>query len=179
MSPYFVLNLPVEFGWVLLSAVLMGLSCIVVGFIFAGGARGKVFTEQYLKENYGTEHKRVTGQEIKKGGYPDTGSGFYTRNLDYEQWYTLNNGQRAHMNYVEWIGTNLIFHVVAGIYFPIPAAILGFGIIISRFVYAIGYTQGGPNSRILGALANDLITLAELILAIISCVKFMQGVQAS
>ena len=83
------------------------------------------------------------------------------------------------MNYVEWIGTNLIFHIVAGIYFPIPSTILGFGIIVSRFVYAIGYTRGGPNSRIVGALANDLITLAELILAIISCVKFIQGDQAS
>lgn len=42
----------------------------------------------------------MTGSDIKAGGYPDSGSGFYSRNLSYEQWYELNNGQRAHMNYV-------------------------------------------------------------------------------
>lgn len=83
----FAYTLPQEFGWVLLSAVVMGLSCLMIGFIFAGGPRGKIFSEQYMKENFGAEHQRVTGQEIKKGGYPDTGSGFYTRNLNYEQWY--------------------------------------------------------------------------------------------
>ena len=49
MSAYFVLNVSTDFGWVLLTAVLMGLSCLIIGFVFAGGARGKVFTEEYLK----------------------------------------------------------------------------------------------------------------------------------
>lgn len=170
-----LLDLPVEYGWVLLCAALMGLSCILIGFVFAGGARAKVFTEDYLKENFGAEHLRVTGKEIKKGGYPDTGSGFYTRNLDYEKWYLLNNGQRAHINFVEWIATNISLMLIAGLYFPITSAALGFGLIVSRFVYAFGYTNNGPAGRSIGALFNDLITLVHLVLAIVCSVKFLNG----
>lgn len=89
-----------EYGWVLLVAVLMGLSCIVIGFMFGGAPRYKVYTEEYMRKNFGEEHKRVTGKEIKKGGAPDVGTGYYSKNLSYEQWYTLSNGQRAHMNFV-------------------------------------------------------------------------------
>ena len=180
MSPStFVLNLPAEFGWVLLTALLMGLSCILIGFFFAGRVRGQIFTQEYLKENFGAEHQRVTGEEIKKGGYPDSGSGFYSRNLNYEQWYKMNNGQRAHLNYIEWIATNITFHVVGGLYFPVVSSVLGALMVLSRFVYAWGYVSGGPSSRIGGAVINDLITLVQLVLGVISCVKMINGTEYS
>lgn len=128
-----------------------------------------------MKENFGAEHRRITGEDIKAGGYPDSGSGFYARNLNYEQWYELNNGQRAHMNYVEWIAANLIFLLIGGLYFPIVCAALGLGVIVSRFVYAAGYVNGGPNSRVVGALLNDLITLVMLVFSVISSIKFILG----
>ena len=53
MVEAFVFVVPQEYGWVLLSAVIMGFSCLVVGFVFAGGARAKTFTEEYMKENFG------------------------------------------------------------------------------------------------------------------------------
>jgi hypothetical protein len=97
--------LPPEYGWVLLVAVLYGFECLVVGFGVAGRIRGKVFTEEYMKQNFGSEHQKCFNEEIKAGGYPDSGSGFYSKNLSYEDWYRLNNGQRAHMNFVEWIAS--------------------------------------------------------------------------
>lgn len=171
----FTFSLPNEYGYVLLCAAVMGFSVILVGFIFAGRARGKIFTETYMKQNFGAEHQRVTGHEIKEGGYPDTGNGFYAKNLSYEQWYEFNNGQRAHMNYVEWIASCLVFLLIAGIYFPIPAAAVGLGIIVARFVYAIGYTSNGPTGRLIGALGNDILVLAEFVLAVISSVYFLKG----
>ena len=45
--------IPAGYGWVLLSAAIMSFSCLLIGFIFAGGARAKVFTEEYLKKNFG------------------------------------------------------------------------------------------------------------------------------
>ena len=44
-----IVTLPNEYGYVLLCAAVMGLSCLIVGFAFAGRARGKVFTEKYMK----------------------------------------------------------------------------------------------------------------------------------
>lgn len=49
----FVFNLPEDYGWVLLVASIMALSCILIGFIFAGGARSKAFTEEFMKTNFG------------------------------------------------------------------------------------------------------------------------------
>ena len=54
--------IPPDYGWVLLSASVMSLSCLLVGFIFAGGARAKVFTEEFMKKNFGEEHKKATGE---------------------------------------------------------------------------------------------------------------------
>ena len=164
-----------EFGWVLLSAIAIGFSCLFIGLLFPWRARAKAFTEQYMKENYGTEHLRLTQEEIKKGGYPDTGSGLYSNNLTYEQWYNLNNAQRAHLNFVEWVSANIIFLVVGGIYYPIVASAFGFGIAVSRLIYAIGYVMRGPDGRLLGAILNDLITLAQFVLAIMSSAQFIGG----
>jgi hypothetical protein len=50
--------------------------------------------------------------------------------------------------------------LIAGIYFPVPAAAIGLGIIICRFIYAIGYFIGGPKGRLIGVLGNDLLVLA-------------------
>ena len=59
--PTMTAMLPDEFGYVLLSAAIMGFSILLVGFFFAGRVRGKVFTEEYMKKNFGSEHQQVTG----------------------------------------------------------------------------------------------------------------------
>jgi hypothetical protein len=42
LSPYF--------GYVLIAAALIALECIIIGFLFPGRARGKVFTESFMKQ---------------------------------------------------------------------------------------------------------------------------------
>lgn len=78
----------------------MGFSCIIIGFLFPPRARLRIYTSTYLKNNFGEEHLNAFGKEIPSGGYPDTGNGYYSKNLSYEEWFQFNNAQRAHYNYV-------------------------------------------------------------------------------
>ena len=126
-----------------------------------------------MKKHFGEEHQKAFGEEIGKGGAPDTGSGFYSQKLTYEEWYRFNNSQRAHMNYVEMVASHLCFLAVAGIYFPIPAASVGLVMIISRILYSCGYAAAGPKGRLVGALINDLCFLALFVLAFISSIFFI------
>ncbi len=105
------------------------------------------------------------------------GSGLYSRNLTYEQWYNFNSAQRAHQNFLEWIASCLVFLLIAGIYFPIPAAAIGLGIIVCRMIYAIGYFIGGPKGRLIGVIGNDLLVIAEFVLAFISSVYFIRNMK--
>jgi hypothetical protein len=51
-----------DYGWVLLVASLMGFSILVIGFLFPGRARSGIFTETFMKENFGSEHLKTTGR---------------------------------------------------------------------------------------------------------------------
>lgn len=103
------------------------------------------------------------------------GSGRYAEKLNYKEWYDFNNAQRAHYNYVEMAPTTIVWLFCAGIYFPIPAAILGLAVIIFRAIYSIGYAKGGPSGRLIGALGNDLVLLGLLGLSMASGVMFVMG----
>ncbi|KAJ1176524.1 hypothetical protein NDU88_001802 [Pleurodeles waltl] len=59
--------------------------------------------------------------------------------------------QRAHQNTLEVLPTWLIFQLLAGLAFPIPASILGALWVTSRFSYARGYYTGDPQKRMQGA----------------------------
>ena len=38
---------------------------------------------------------------VPKMGYPDCGDGYYSKKLSYANWFKMNNGQRAQLNYFE------------------------------------------------------------------------------
>jgi glutathione S-transferase len=141
------------------------------------GARKKVFTEEFLKENFGKEHMEAFNEEIKGEGYPDMGGGKYSQKLSYKQWYEFNSAQRAHYNFLEWIASTLAILLIAGIYFPIPSAALGLAIFLGRLIYAIGYMTGGPQGRLIGVLINDFAFLGAFVLSFISSVFFIVGKQ--
>jgi glutathione S-transferase len=65
--------------------------------------------------------------------------------------------------------------LIAGLYFPIPAAALGLGIIIGRILYSIGYVTKGPQGRRIGVIINDLAFLGAFVLAFISSIYFILG----
>ncbi len=155
--------------------VLLALEIIMIGFIIPHGARKKVFTEKFLKDNFGKEHTEAFGEDIKGEGYPDMGSGLYASKLTYKEWHQFNSAQRAHYNFVEWIASTLILIIVAGIYFPMPAAGLGLAIFIGRLIYSIGYAMNGPKGRSIGAVINDIAILGVFVLGVISSIYFIVG----
>lgn len=53
------LNIPDEFGYVLLIDVLIAVEIIMIGFIIPHGARKKVFTEKFMKENFERDHMQA------------------------------------------------------------------------------------------------------------------------
>jgi glutathione S-transferase len=85
----------------------------------------------------------------------------------------MNNGQRAHMNFVEWVTSSLFFLLVAGLYCPCTATILGVVMIVARMIYAIGYVSGGPNGRRIGAILNDLAVLGLFVMAVMYSVHLI------
>jgi glutathione S-transferase len=156
-------------------AVAIAFEILLVGFLFPGKVRGEIFTEEFMKTNFGDEHKTATSTEIQKGGYPDMGNGRYSAKLSYEQWYRFNNAQRAHYNFVEFAPSGFVMLFVAGVYFPVPAAVLGLVLFIGRLVYSFGYANGGPKGRLVGAILNDLVLLGLLGLSLASGILFASG----
>lgn len=59
----------------------------------------------------------------------------------------ISSAQRAHGNFTESLTPLLGALAIAGLRFPLPAAIAGLGWSISRVAYAIGYVNSGPKGR--------------------------------
>jgi uncharacterized membrane protein YecN with MAPEG domain len=169
------LGLPDTYGYVLIVAALVAFEVVLIGFLIAGQARGKVFTQEFMEQHFGEEHKEATGLDIEKGGLPDMGSGLYSRKLAYKDWWEFNNAQRAHYNYLEFAPSTLAWIFISGLYFPIPSAAIGAALIIFRLMYAVGYAKSGPKGRGIGALGNDLCILGLFGLSLASGIMFAMG----
>lgn len=81
------LHLPDEFGYVLLIDTLIAFEIIIIGFIFPTRARGKAFTQEFMKQHFEKDHQDAFNEEIKAEGYPDMGNGRYASKLSYKEWY--------------------------------------------------------------------------------------------
>ena len=112
------------------------------------------------------EHQKAFGlPKAPQYGYPDSGNGRYAKQLPYADWYKMNNGQRAQINFLEQITFILVCSLVASLSFPEYAFWLQIGFIVGRFLFTVGYTSSGPNARLPGALIMDVCILAALVLS--------------
>lgn len=41
-----------EFGWALIVAVLVGFECLLIGFLFPGRLRSKIFSKEFLEKHF-------------------------------------------------------------------------------------------------------------------------------
>ena len=128
-----------------------------------------------MQEHFGQVHREAFNEEIDKGGYPDMGSGFYAQKLSYKEWFEFNNAQRAHYNFIEFAPTCFVWLLIAGIYFPIPAAVIGLAVIIFRIFYGVGYVNSGAKGRLIGAIGGDLCILGLFGLSLASGIMFAMG----
>lgn len=98
-----IVTLSEEYPYVMLTAIALAFQCYLFGYFAVGPLRYKYFSQEFLEKHFGEEHRKAfpNDKKLPKGGYPDTGSGVYSRKLPYKEWFELNVGQRIHGNYVE------------------------------------------------------------------------------
>ena len=88
--------------YVLIMMSLISFECLLISIFITGAARRKSFNKDYLT-TFSTIHSDAfENLNVQTdSGYPDNGSGRYSKELSYKGWYDLNNGQRVHYNFVE------------------------------------------------------------------------------
>lgn len=93
-----------NFGLVIISCALIAFEIMLIGFFVVGRARSRVFTKQFLKDNFDEEHRSYTHADIENtNGYPDMGNGRYSARLSYLDWLDFNKAQRVHYNFLEQV----------------------------------------------------------------------------
>ena len=130
-----------EHGYVILSSTAMCFYLALSGGLYVG--RSKIFGKEWVNKKEVQELKAIHDKEVgtvfSTSGYPDHGSGLYSKTLSYSQWYKFSNMQRAHYNLIEGFPAALGLQAIAGIYFPKTAAALSLVWIGARHVWATNY----------------------------------------
>ncbi len=162
------------YRYVALVVVLIMFQFVFTGFIAPGNVRGKVFTKQYMEENFTTEHERYftegKAKEVPRGGYPDMGSGRYAERLSYKEWYNFNVAQRIHYHFLESVTSVVTWILIAGVRFPIQAISFGAGFSFARLLFHIGYHLKGPSGRTAGFILQLLCSVVLFGFAFASCI---------
>mmetsp|Transcript_13105 Transcript_13105/g.12949 ORF Transcript_13105/g.12949 Transcript_13105/m.12949 type:complete len:177 (+) Transcript_13105:14-544(+) len=153
------------FGLALLAIILIILQYeIIVRAI--GIYRKKVYSGDIMKK-FEQIHKEEVGGRVPLGGNPDMGTGRYSAELDYSAWFSFNNWQRVHYNFLELLVPILVFLAVGALYKPFVSAIIGFVYFIGRALYSIGYCRS-PDQRLVGAYILDVAFIAAFVYAVVA-----------
>jgi glutathione S-transferase len=104
------------------------------------------------------------GETPAKLGFPDAGTGRYSRVLSYAAWLDFNNTQRAHLNLVEQLPLTITFFLASLLLLPEYVKYMIWVYVGGRVLYTIGYKMGGAGLRMPGAMfatpQTHLMTLA-------------------
>ena len=128
--------------------------------------RQKCFPDQWMEDMFMKKHvaEYDTNATLPKMGYPDCGSGVFSKSLTYEQWYRFNCAQRVHGNSIEHLAWLMPLICVGGVFHPRVTAGLATIVLGGRTLYRIGYlSDEGPTSKIREAGAIPL-NIAEILL---------------
>ena len=87
------------YAWILLEAVIICIQLWVTGAMM-GKVRRKFFNKDFYQTKF-PQYKQLVKVMRPDGGYPDDGQGRLANLLGDEEWFTLNNYRRAHLNYLE------------------------------------------------------------------------------
>ena len=165
------LTIPHDYGYVIASVGVFSITQFFAGGL-VGAARRKVYKNNdalWKKKEviaYAEAHKKAMGDEIDKNGYPDMGNGPISQQLDYADWLSINNAQRAHYKYIEESAPFLASVVTAGLVFPRTSAILCLTNVVARIVWGRAYTKYGSSKRYSsGGMLAPLSTIAMLFVA--------------
>ena len=129
-----------EYAYVLLACVGIAFEYYLLTYAITVLGRTRAFNRAFM-DRFNKEHSAAfpSQKTAPDFGYPDTGSGKYSRQLDYKSWVNYNNCVRVQMNFLEQLPMMLVFTAVFGIAFPKYAAYNGLSYVIGRLLYSIGY----------------------------------------
>jgi glutathione S-transferase len=175
-------NHPELFPYVLLAMTIIAFQCFMIPFVYTVRVRAKTFTKEFMQQ-FWPEHKEAFPEDTlekfeKTIGFPDMGSGYFSKKLEYKDWYNFNNAQRVHYNYLENLQLILILIFIAGLKQPLAALILSCIYFVFRFVYSFGYGIGGPNARMYGGLVCGLSLITLFGLSLYTVSEFMKSYNA-
>ena len=87
---------------VLLSIGMVSVCYLMICFGFTMKTRTQVFKGSFMKK-FEDEHKKAFPYDKRPPdlGYPDCGSGWYSKQLSYKDWFKMNCAQRCQMNFLE------------------------------------------------------------------------------
>jgi len=91
-------------------------------------------------------HSINTGKYRKKAKCPYPAAYAPADRTD-EDAHRFNCAQRAHANYIENQPSAVAALLLAGLRFPIASALMGAGWTVSRYMYMVGYSQGGEGGK--------------------------------
>ncbi|KAL2281441.1 hypothetical protein FJTKL_11607 [Diaporthe vaccinii] len=89
--------------------------------------------------------------------------------------FQLNCAQRAHANFTENLTPFMATLLIAGTRYPVQAAVMGAGWLVSRIVYTAGYTSNGPKGRMAGSAGHYLFGLSLALTACYTSVQMVRG----
>lgn len=164
-----------DFGLPMTAIFGIAFQTFIIGMVIGGRLRKRVFNKEFLEKNFGDIHRQAFGVEINPEGYPDTGSGKYSQQLEYKEWFEFNLHQRAHYNALEQVATMIAAVLLTGIAMPLTGCIIGWVYFIGRTIYTVGYITKGPKGRLVGALICDATIVAIFVTSIISMVRVFKG----
>ena len=125
--------------------MLLGLLLVIVTYVFsiykfAMGSRLAVFRRSFMRQFDEMHAKEVKGYEkAPQYGYPDCGSGWYSKKLPYADWFKINCGQRVQLNFLEQLPVVMVAVPIAGIKYRFATFVTCVIYCVARLMYGFGY----------------------------------------
>lgn len=111
-------------------------------------------------------------------GVPDTGNGWFSQKLSYQEWFDFNIARRQYLNTLEVVTPAIAWLLIAGLYYPWTSFVFGCMFLVARTLYNIGYMKT-PMARIPGQLLTMLMLLCLFIFAIVSIFKMVDDMSSA
>ena len=145
------------------SNVLLGITLIVFTYLFTMykftmASRIRAFSGEFMKKFVDVHNKETKQDKPPQMGYPDCGSGWYSKQLPYKDWFMINCGQRCQLNFLEQMPIVLLCSVIGGLSYSDWVLYLDITYCVARVMYGFGY-MSSPKMRVPGALLQDLALL--------------------
>jgi len=158
------------YGIAALAAVGIGAQCFLTPMFTTIALRKKLFTPEFMEKEFGEIHRKETGFEPPRLGYPDQGFGRYSDKLSYGDWFKFASAQRAHGNFFEQVGIIIPMVLLGGCESARVAAAFGWTYFFGRIMYSLGYTSNqGSELRSIGGAVVTFSAIGLIVLAGKAC----------